>query len=152
MTINHQKLLQGHYEAERLPSDFSPERSVPDFAFNVLNPLGLLYRPVVDEDYLENGGQKPVWPEGKPFAVCLIHDVDVVSLYSLKQSLISRKAQLLNGGSAFRKVRSLVGVGINLERAGIRREQTSFSSWYLFDDGDDLKRQKEAIVARHFEF
>ena len=29
---------------------------VSDFAFNVLNPLGLLYRPVVDEDYLTRGG------------------------------------------------------------------------------------------------
>jgi hypothetical protein len=46
MTINHQNLLQGRYEAERLPSDFSPERIVPDFAFNVLNPKGLLGRPV----------------------------------------------------------------------------------------------------------
>lgn len=122
MTINPQKLLQGHYEAERLPSDFSPERIVPDFAFNVLNPLGLLYRPVVDEDYLQNGGKKPRWPDEKPFAVCLTHDVDAVSLYSLKQSLRSRKAQLLNGG-AFQKVRSLVGVGIDLARSGIHSGQ-----------------------------
>ena len=122
MTINHKKLLQGHYEAERLPSDFSPERIVPDFAFNVLNPLGLLYRPVVDEDYLQNGGKKPRWPDEKPFAVCLTHDVDAVSLYSLKQSLRLRKAQLLNG-SAFQKVRSLVGLGIDLAGSGIRSKQ-----------------------------
>jgi len=96
---------------------------VPDFAFNVLNPEGLLYRPVVDEDYLANGGQKPTWPDEKPFAVCLTHDVDVVSLYSLMQSLRSRKAQLLNGGGAFKKVRSLVGLGIDLARSGIRSGQ-----------------------------
>lgn len=123
MTIDHQKLLQGRYEAKRLPSDFSPERIVPDFAFNVLNPLGLLYRPVVDEDYLQNGGQKPTWPDGKPFAVCLTHDVDVVSLYSLKQSLRSRKAQLLNSGGALQKVRSFVGVSIDFARLGIRAKQ-----------------------------
>jgi peptidoglycan/xylan/chitin deacetylase (PgdA/CDA1 family) len=117
MTINHQKLLQGHYEAERLPADFSPERIVPDFTFNVLNPLGLLYRPVVDEDYLANGGQKPVWPDEKPFAVCLTHDVDAVSLYSIKQSLRSRKAQLLNAGNAFQKIKSLMGASIDLTRA-----------------------------------
>jgi len=122
MTINPQKLLQGHYEAERLPSDFSPERIVPDFAFNILNLLGLLYRPVVDEDYLQNGGKKPSWPDGKPFAVCLTHDVDAVSLYSFKQSLRSRKGQLLNGG-AFQKVRYLVGVCIGLMRAGIHMHQ-----------------------------
>jgi len=56
-------LLQGRYEVERLPSDFSAERAVPDYAFNVLNPLGLLYRPVVNEQHLALGGQKPVWPE-----------------------------------------------------------------------------------------
>jgi len=123
VNIDFQKLLQGRYEAKRLPSDFSPERIVPDFAFNVLNPLGLLYRPVVDEDYLANGGQKPTWPDEKPFVVCLTHDVDAVSLYSLKQSLRARKAQLLNGGSAFQKVRSLVGVGIGLMSAGIHMHQ-----------------------------
>ncbi len=106
-----------------MPRDFSPERIVPDFAFNLLNPLGLLYRPVVDEAYLENGGKKPRWPDGKPFAVCLTHDVDAVSLYSLKQSLRSRKAQLLNGVGAFQKVMSLVSVGIDLARAGIRSGQ-----------------------------
>ena len=123
ITINHKKLLQGRYEAERLPKDFSSERIiVPDFAFNVLNPLGLLYRPFVDEDYLANGGQKPAWPDKKPFAVCMTHDVDLVSLYSLRQSLRSRKAQLLNSG-VFQKVRSLAGLGIDLARLGIRAKQ-----------------------------
>jgi len=84
--IDYQKLHRGYNEAERLPKDFSPERIVPDFAFNVLNPLGLLYRPIVDEAYLAGGGAKPVWPEGKPFAVCLTHDVDLVTLYSYRQA------------------------------------------------------------------
>ncbi len=123
MAINHQKLLQGRYESERLPADFSPERIVPDFAFNVLNPLGLLYRPVVDEHYLNNGGKKPSWPGKKPFAVCLTHDVDAVSLYSLKQSLRSRKAQLLDSNDVFHKVRSLAVLGIGLALSGIRAKQ-----------------------------
>ena len=123
MKLDHQKLLQGRYEAERLPADFSSERIVPDFAFNALNPLGLLYRPVADEDYLANGGQKPVWPDEKPFAVCLTHDVDAVSLYSIKQSLKSRKAHLLNGRAVFQKARSLAGLGIDLARLGIRAKQ-----------------------------
>jgi hypothetical protein len=123
MTINYRTLLQGRYEAERLPTDFSSDRIAPDFAFNVLNPLGLLYRPVVDEDYLTNDGQKPTWPDRKPFAVCLTHDVDTVSLYSLKQSLRARKAQLLNGDSTFQKVKSLMGVGMDLARAGIHSGQ-----------------------------
>ncbi len=147
-TINHQKLLHGNYEAERLPSDFSPERIVPDFAFNVLNPSGLLYRPVVDEDYLANGGQKPVWPDGKPFAVCLTHDVDAVSLYSLRQSLRSRKSQLLNGGSAFQKVKSLMGVGIDLASAAIHIQQKDplhcYERW--------LKAEKECGAKSTFFF
>ena len=117
MKINHKKLLQGLYEAERLPNDFSPERIVPDFSFNILNPLGLLYRPVVDEHYLKNGGQKPVWPDGKPFAVCLTHDVDAMSLYSLKQSLRARRLQMLMAGKALNKAKSLLGVGIDVARA-----------------------------------
>jgi len=124
MIINHQKLLQGRYEAERLPSDFAPERIVPDFAFNVLNPQGLLYRPVADEDYLQNGGENPIWPDKKPFAVCLTHDVDTVSANSFKQSFRARKAQLSNGSSStFQKVKSFLGVGIDLGRAGIHSGQ-----------------------------
>jgi peptidoglycan/xylan/chitin deacetylase (PgdA/CDA1 family) len=85
--LDLKKLLKGGYEAERLPKDFSSERIVPDFAFSVLNPSGLLYRPVVDENYRQNGGQKPQWPKDKPFAVCLTHDVDDVSYFSLRQNL-----------------------------------------------------------------
>jgi peptidoglycan/xylan/chitin deacetylase (PgdA/CDA1 family) len=115
--LDYQKLLQGRYEAERLPRDFSPERIVPDFAFNILNPLGLLYRPVVDEEYLARSGAKPVWPEGKPFAVCLTHDVDVVSLQSFRQSTRRRVENLLNGPSMMKKARGLVGMGVDVLRA-----------------------------------
>lgn len=113
-SLDYKELLQGRYEAERLPRDFSPERIVPDFAFNVLNSFGLLYRPVVDEHFLDNGGKRPIWPDGKPFAVCLTHDVDVVSLYSLRQSLRRRKAQIWRPGSAHQKIRSLLGLGVDL--------------------------------------
>jgi len=115
--LNYRILLQGHYEAERLPKDFSSERIVPDFAFNVLNPLGLLYRPVVDEDYLASGGAKPVWPNGKPFAVCLTHDVDMVSGCSFQESSRVRYASLLENSSPLKKIRSLVGWGLDDARA-----------------------------------
>jgi len=123
VTLNYQNLLQGRYEAERLPKDVSPERIAPDFAFNILNPLSLLYRPVVNEDYLNNGGEKPTWPDGKRFAVCLTHDVDAVSLYSLRQSLRLRKTQLLNGDSTFQKLKSFMSGGIDLARSGIHSGQ-----------------------------
>ena len=117
MTINYQNLLQGRYEAERLPNGFSPERIVPDFAFNALNPPGLIYRPVVDEHFLNNGGQKPVWPDGKPFAVCLTHDVDMVSLYCLRQALRLRRAQLSMVGSALEGIKPILKAGLDLARA-----------------------------------
>lgn len=115
--IDPQKLLQGWYEANRLPKDFSPERVVPDFAFNVLNPLGLLYRPVVDESYLAEGGRKPVWPEGKPFAVCLTHDVDVVSSLSFRQTARKRIENIKSRNTRLKKVRGLAGLGLDRVRA-----------------------------------
>jgi peptidoglycan/xylan/chitin deacetylase (PgdA/CDA1 family) len=87
--LDYARLLRGYYEAERLPVDFSDTSIVPDFAFNVLNTMGLLYTPVVDKARLSATNKKPEWPEGKPFAVCLTHDVDDVSYFSLRQSLRS---------------------------------------------------------------
>jgi peptidoglycan/xylan/chitin deacetylase (PgdA/CDA1 family) len=123
ININYSYLLKGLYEAERLPKDFSVETVVPGYAFNVLNPLGLLYRPVVDEHYLENGGEKPVWPEGKPFAVCLTHDVDEVSLATLKQSFRAKLLQLATTKSAYDKLKISLGFASALIKAYGRRNQ-----------------------------
>ncbi len=119
IAIDPRTLLKGHYEAERLPKDFSPDRLVPDFAFNVLNPLGLLYRPVVDEDFLANGGQKPIWPDGRPFAVCLTHDVDEVSDYSFKQNLRSISLQFLNTDNIRQKCKAYLDIAIDLAKTGV---------------------------------
>nr|CBX31657.1 hypothetical protein N47_E51690 [uncultured Desulfobacterium sp.] len=119
MNIDYNKLLQGRYEAEFLPNDFSPERIVPDFGFNILNRLGLLYRPIVDENYLAQGGKKPVWPEGKPFAVCLTHDVDHVTLHSLKQSIRSRSTRLLNATDRLKTLQVGIGYGKDVIKASM---------------------------------
>ena len=121
-SIDYKKLLQGYYEAELLPKDFSVNSSVPDFAFNVLNPIGLLYRPVVDEYFLNSGNKKPFWPEGKTFAVCLTHDIDAVSLYCLRQWLRDRKIKLSVRNSFFQKARGFTGLCIDL----MRREMNWF--------------------------
>ncbi len=117
MDLDLKKLLKGRYEAERLPKDFSPERIVPDFAFNVLNPRGLLYRPVVDEDYRQNGGQKPQWPEDKPFAVCLTHDVDDVSYFSFRQFLRPFTTPFSGLQNTQDKLKRLFNLGFNILRA-----------------------------------
>jgi len=77
----------------------------------------LLYRPVVDEDYLARGGAKPVWPGGKSFAVCLTHDVDLVSVSSFQESSRIRYASLLEGSATLKKIRLLVGWGLDVARA-----------------------------------
>jgi peptidoglycan/xylan/chitin deacetylase (PgdA/CDA1 family) len=114
--LDYCRLLQGRCEAERLPKDFSPERIVPDFAFNVLNPLGLLYRPVVDEDYLAKGGDKSVWPDRKPFAVCLTHDVDLVSAHSIRQKARMRIEYIRNGPLMMSKAINLTGFAWDILR------------------------------------
>lgn len=109
--IDSKKLINGYYELERLPHNFSPDCNVPDFAFNILNTKGLLYRPIVDENFIENGGKKPTWPDRKEFAVCLTHDVDEVSRYSLTESLRSRRSRILGHSSLIRKTKDIIVLG-----------------------------------------
>lgn len=122
--IDYKSLLKGRYEAERLPKDFSPERIVPDFAFNVLNPFGLLYRPVVDEAHLAAGGAKPVWPEGKPFAVCLTHDVDLVTLYSQRQVCRAGAQALRQAKSWIQKTKAALAFGRDCAATSLRKGAT----------------------------
>lgn len=111
--IDPESLLNGIHEIERLPKDFSPERVVPDFAFNILNQFGLLYRPVLDEAFLLDGGAKPIWPDSKPFAACLSHDVDDISLYSFNQSFRGRKNAFRNAENVGAKIRNVFGLGLD---------------------------------------
>jgi peptidoglycan/xylan/chitin deacetylase (PgdA/CDA1 family) len=122
--LDFQKLRHGFYEAELLPNDFSPERIVPDFAFNVLNPLGLLYRPVVDEDYLARGGSKPVWPEGKPFVVCLTHDVDLVTRYSKREAFRAWTQSIRLAKNWFQRTRACITFGHECTAIGLRTGAT----------------------------
>lgn len=114
-SIDWKELLKGRYEAECMPKDFSQDRMASYFAYNVMNPLGLLYRPVVDEHLLAQGGDKPSWPDGKRFAVCLTHDVDRVSLYSSKQSFRWLRSQSPSRNSEFLRV--VMRFGAKLFRA-----------------------------------
>jgi len=116
MKIDFTNLIQGFYEAERLFGYFSSERSVPDFAFNVLNQLGLLYRPVVNENYLNRDGVRPIWPNGKKFAVCLTHDVDRVSLFSLKQHLRNALKHFVYKDSFVDKMKGPAALGVNMTK------------------------------------
>ena len=121
--IRYQDLLKGKYEAQELPVEFSPESSVPDYAFNVLTPRGLLYQPVVDQHHLTKGVEKPKWPDGKPFAVCLTHDVDAVSSFSLIPALRKRYIRYSTSSLLSQRITSLMGFGVDLFRAGHHRNK-----------------------------
>lgn len=121
--IRYQDLTSGKYEAQRLPVDLSPESPVPDYAFNVLTPRGLLYRPVVDEHLLAQGMEKPKWPEAKPFAACLTHDVDAVSTFSLAPALRKRYIRYSTSSSLSERIISLAGFGVDLFRTVQHRKK-----------------------------
>lgn len=105
--IDENKLLTGFYEARHLPQNFSENSTVPGFAYNILNTSGLLYRPVVNENYLSNGGKRPTWPNANFFAGCLTHDVDDVSAYSFKQSLRALRSPFNGLSSTAQKAEKL---------------------------------------------
>lgn len=129
-TLDYQKLIQGQYEIERLPNDFTPEHPVPDYAFNILNSLGLLYRPVVDEVFLAKGGIKPEWPEGKCFAVCLTHDVDVVTLYSLLEVYRARVQALQQAQNWMQRTKISLGFCCDYVETSAYRSQIDPLHYY----------------------
>jgi peptidoglycan/xylan/chitin deacetylase (PgdA/CDA1 family) len=117
MTIDLKKLLKGFYEPGELNGGINGDTSVPDFAYNILNTMGLLYRPIVDEAYLAENKQAPEWPEGKPFAVCLTHDVDDVSYFSFRQSLRPFASPFSGFHITRDKLKRLLNLGFNTIRA-----------------------------------
>ena len=158
MKINYQKLLQGCYEADRIPKKFSHKRIVPDFAFNVLNRFGKLYTPVVDEHFLDNGGKKPVWLDGKPFAVCLTHDVDNVSLFSVNKILRKRRLALSNTGDVAQKIKTFIVMTMDLAKLThnvkqkdplhcyerwleVEREVDAYSTFFFWPGWENIKKR-----------
>jgi len=68
-----------------------------DWPYSAASRNGTLYRPHVDEailqwgaceGYLSPESRKSCWPDGKPFALCLTHDVDFVSRNSTSPSFV----------------------------------------------------------------
>jgi hypothetical protein len=101
-------------ELSRMPEVEIPARDQWgnwEFPFGESNLRGELYRPWLDLPVIERRRAlvaersglraEPPWPEDRPFALCLTHDVDLVSLDppprdSLRQ--LARDARLLAGG------------------------------------------------------
>lgn len=83
--LETKKLLHGEYEYNGFTSEELRERSVPDYSYNILNKEQKLYTPIVDY----SRSSRPRWPNNADFAVCLTHDMDHVSKYSVRHSLRS---------------------------------------------------------------
>lgn len=85
MNVDPLELLSGEIEASRLPPDL--RFLTPDYEINKLWEMGLIRQPILDQLYQEKNVALPDWPDKKNFAVCLTHDVDMVSLYHPKQAM-----------------------------------------------------------------
>ncbi len=135
VNIDSNKLLRGVYETERIPGGIPYPRTEPDFTRNILNEHGVLYRPVVDEDHLEKGGQKPVWPDGKAFCVCLTHDADWVSQYSLRQSIRKAGRDNVSGRRKDRIITDLTkDIVRNLLRFGKKDDFNRYEEWLKVEE------------------
>ena len=86
-------LLSGQYEANRLPEDLR-ERSVPDYGYNILNQKNKLYHPILDNVNSQIEPRQVTWPNDSEFAVCLTHDLDHITLYSVNQVYRRTKQKL----------------------------------------------------------
>ena len=66
----------------------SPSKNrVYDYSHSPQNKLGKLYDPSIDQLWVEREGVTPKWPNNKPYAVCITHDVDLISLQSNKENI-----------------------------------------------------------------
>ena len=140
--LDLQKLRLGYLESEMLPSDFSRDRIVPDFAFNVLNFSGAIYRPVADEDFLAKGGRAPTWPEGRKFAVCLTHDVDAVRRGGLRSFARRRRFQIENSERKLKKLAGVLGLGTDF--LSLMLNQEKFNSTWDFDKWLEVENNFQA--------
>ena len=85
-----------------------------DYSFTLVNLLGKLYSPILDYEWLDDGGARPHWPNDKSFAVCLTHDVDVLSAYSLHQNM-RRAKNILKTWSQQKSKQNLILLTESLE-------------------------------------
>ena len=117
--IDLEALKQGRYESVILRVDNPDAKNRFARERNNLRSAGLFSRPVADEHFLDNGGEKPAWPSGKKFAVCLTHDVDNVSRYSIHQALRRTGKYPVRAGTVLSWISNMFRSGIDLTRAVI---------------------------------
>jgi len=139
--INMRQLLQGKYEIQLFPQDLTNRKFAPDFAYNILNRTNFLYKPIADRAYLQKGGKRPVWPDGKRFAVCLTHDVDNVSTASIYKNRLRRIKELRVADKFIPKskawIKYYVSIFKSIHRLGAKDPLHSFEKWLQVENDVD---------------
>jgi len=95
-------MLKGVYESEWNPGDMDDNNI--SFGRNISNLSGSLYSPILDESDIFGQYEMPTWPQNKEFAVCLTHDVDYVTKYSVTQAVRKGINRVLASESTRRKI------------------------------------------------
>jgi hypothetical protein len=116
-----------------------------EFAFCESFREGRLWEPDVDRWVAERRRElaastalEPLWPDGRPFAVCLTHDVDLVSPVSTpRQALRSLRLGLADRGSSRRE--AVVG----LARPAVRAARVAVNGIAASPAADTLERSVE---------
>lgn len=106
-----------HFEAVRLDETRAECYSATSSRFSRGDLGAQLDSPVLDKQRLEAGRARPEWPGGAPFAVCLTHDVDNVSLHSARihyRALRSQAKHLLGNSIERRALGAVKGTAISM--------------------------------------
>lgn len=124
------RLLRREEEAEHTGRDWRGNWDAPQAAASRLDALD---RPLLDEPLAIIRSRlraehpewpwEPLWPEGKPFAVCLTHDVDHVSVYGHQERIRTLRRRFKNGDSPWSLVRSAAGIARGLGTSRWRRPE-----------------------------
>lgn len=117
MDIDLDRLKRGEYEPECLRHEVHPGGREAALEGNELNRRGLLHKPVADDRFLEDGGERIPWPGGKTFAVCLTHDVDEVTQYSFKKAFRRRNRYPFEAVSIWPQVKNFFWMGMDFVKA-----------------------------------
>lgn len=153
--IEESLLEQVFRELSRTPEVENPIRDIWgnwDFSFGESNLRGELYEPWLDKPLVEIRRKleaehvhlEPLWPEGKRFALCLTHDVDLITTntsFGAALRMIARDAGILlrdrgDSGTSAMAVRNVIRgtfLLVTLRSLRLKRERT-YDEWLKLED------------------
>jgi hypothetical protein len=120
-----------------------------EFGFCEAYAAGRLWEPDVDR-WLAGHRVEPLWPEGRPFAVCLTHDVDLMSRVSTpRQALRSLRTALADTPTSTRER------VVRLARPAVRAARAAANGISAAPVADTLERcveleRERGVTASYF--